>query len=306
MLLVVTACTSVYTLLYIVYNMEYKFTAKDFNDLLDKELSDVISEAAGLSGIDIWESAEKLTFHNFMRNSAATKKDIAMCLTSAMKVIVTCRNMLSEGINKVDKMKDEHISFQKQIIDQQSEIITCKTEQLNAVQSTVKSELKSYSDAVQSSCSNGAVFTPEIVKEAVKCVVQEEDRNRNIMIYGVKEQEEDAVQTVVSDVFETIGEKPHLAECSRIGRVASGSVRPIKVTLSSADTVQRILRKSGLLKKSANMKTVFLAADRTKEERATRKELVNEMKQKRQNDSDNRYYLLGDKICCVTNKNKTG
>ena len=305
MLLVVTACISVYTLLYIVYNMEYKFT--DFNDLLDKELSDVINEASGLSGIDIWESAEKLTFHDFMRNTAY-KKDIAMCLTSAMKVLVTCRNMLSEGINKVEKMKDEHISFQKQIIDQQSEIIICKTEQLNAVQSTVKSELKSYSDAVQSSCSSGAgnVFTPEIVKEAVKSVVQEEDRNRNIMIFGIKEQEEDEVQTVVSDVFEAIGEKPRVTECSRIGRAKSGVVRPIKVTLGSADTVQRILWKSGLLKKSTNMKTVFLAADRTREEKASRKELVNALKQKRQGDPDNRYYLLGDKICCATDKNKTG
>ena len=54
--------------------------------------------------------------------------------------------------------------------------------------------------------------------------------------------------------------------------------RPIKVKLCSADAVSSILRSAKHLKNSGNNKNTFIAPDRTQEERAAHKKLVEKMK----------------------------
>jgi len=60
----------------------------------------------------------------------------------------------------------------------------------SAVQDTVKSKMKSYSQAVVQSSPN-ATITEESLKKAVQKVVSEEDRSRNVIIFGLSQIDEE-------------------------------------------------------------------------------------------------------------------
>ena len=135
------------------------------------------------------------------------------------------------------------------------------------------------------------------VESAVKSAVEEEDRTKNLMMFGVVEEKEEELEKKILEVLEQVDEKPRVAECSRIGNTKKGEVRPIKVTIYSADAVHRILSKAGRLKKTEAYQTVFLAADRTVKERAARKRLVEQLKQKQQTEPDQYHFVRNDKIC---------
>ena len=74
--------------------------------------------------------------------------------------------------------------------------------------------------------------TPATLHSVVRKVVEEEDRSRNIMVFGLAEEEDEILSDKVSDVLQTIGEKPRVEAC-RVGKkYADGAARPVKVTLS--------------------------------------------------------------------------
>ena len=123
-------------------------------------------------------------------------------------------------------VKQQMFESQQTIIKLQSELIDCKNEQLESVKAavttsvgeSVKAEFKSYSSALQDNLvqSKQPVNTEEI-KRAVQTVVQEEDRSRNVMIFNLPEQDNEDISSVVTGLFEALGEKPR-TEASRLGR----------------------------------------------------------------------------------------
>lgn len=209
------------------------------------------------------------------------KAQLTECLLQTMRALLMSRDTLIGATSQFDVLKDTQITLQKQIIDQKDELLKSKTEQLAAVQTTVKTELRSYCEAATTGLSDKSITAAQ-VKLAVKSAVEEEDRTRNLMMFGVPEHSEETLETQASVILEQVEEKPRITDCYRIGMAKEGATRPIKVTLSSSDGVQRVLRKAGLLKKSENLKRVYLAADRTMEERTARNELVKQLKQKRE------------------------
>ena len=69
------------------------------------------------------------------------------------------------------------------------------------------------------------------LKEVVKSVVQEEDRSRNVMVFGLPERKDEKLEERVQEVFQEIGLKPTL-QASRVGKINQGkSKRPVKVSL---------------------------------------------------------------------------
>ena len=82
-------------------------------------------------------------------------------------------------------------------------------------------------------------------------------------------------------MFGKLNEKPRV-EASTLGRICTNKtvIRPVKVTLSSATAVQQILQKSRNLRNMDKFKDVFLSPDRTAEQRAQQKLLVQELKEK--------------------------
>ena len=198
-------------------------------------------------------------------------------------------------------LQSELIRSQKQIIDLQAELLACKNEQLacknvqlqsvqssvkTTVEESIKAEFDTYSSKLQSPAAAIAADTvsgycsPDKLKEAIRSVVVEEDRSRNVVIFNKEEHAAEDVSQIVSSVLEDINEKPRIIECRRIGKPHHGKPRPIKVKLTSSDAVAHILRKAKDLKSSGENKSTFIGPDRTAEERKENRALVEQLKEK--------------------------
>ena len=156
---------------------------------------------------------------------------------------------LYAGTNSV---KHQMIESQNTIIKLQSELLDGKNEQLQMLQHTVKSsvdetvkaELKSYiATLTGNAAANQKTISPETIKQVVQSVVQEEDRSTNLLIFGLPEQAEEQLESVVGEVFLAIGEKPRVEAC-RLGKRTPGKkTRPVKVTAASSTVVNHVLTK---------------------------------------------------------------
>ena len=167
------------------------------------------------------------------------------------------------------------------------------------VQDTVQEEIKTYSEAVGSQNSKmEAIQVEESVKLAVKSAIREDDRSKNVMIFGLAETENEQISNKVADLFDEIGENTRVS-ASRVGVKKSGSTpghRPVKCTLTSSTAVHQILLKSRQLKLLDTYKSVFICPDRTPEERAARRALVAELKAANTKQPNHRHYIKRGKV----------
>ena len=83
--------------------------------------------------------------------------------------------------------------------------------------------------------------------------------------------------------------------CERIGVPAQGKSRPLRVNLGNDSVVVELLSKSKNLK-DTQFFMVFVEPDRNKEERDERRKLVQELKQKRKDNSGQRFYIKNNRI----------
>ncbi len=130
----------------------------------------------------------------------------------------------------------------------------------------------------------------------VKKVNAEDDRSRNVVLFGIEEGERECVKSKVTKILEQLDEKPQILESRRVGRRSAGSTRPIKFSVKNSETVFHILGKEKHLKDIEDCKAIYIAPDRTFDERVSRKKLVSELKEKRQSDPDSRYLVRKGEI----------
>ncbi len=167
----------------------------------------------------------------------------------------------ADRTEELDELKTEKIGDQKKIIELQDQLIDKKEEELLSVRKTVESELKSYSSAVQNTCSEA--LAPRKLAAAVKAVSDKEDRSANIIVFGVPEEDDEVVDSKVTDLLEHLGEKPKVTKCRRIGLRKSATPRPISFSVQSSSTVFQILQKARQLKEIEGYKSIYLSPDRT-------------------------------------------
>ena len=117
---------------------------------------------------------------------------------------------------------------------------------------------------------HAVAITADQVKNAVKCAGQEEDRTKNIIMFGVTDNEKEEKYSRILNIYESLDEKPTMTECVRRGSKREGVVRPIKVTLGSLETVHHV---------------------RTQEERQACKKLVEQLKQKREAKPEHYHFI---------------
>ena len=156
----------------------------------------------------------------------------------------------------------------------------------------LKTEIKSYSDAVRSA---HGTQDPDmkVVKKAVQQVVQADDRSKNIIVFGLKEEKNEDINAVIDEVLESVGQKPR-HEAVRIGlkrESAGGQPRPVKVSVASSAHAMEILWSAKRLKNVEHFKNVFISPDRTSEERKNRREVVALLKKKLQDEPGKRYFI---------------
>ena len=89
-------------------------------------------------------------------------------------------------------------------------------------------------------------------------------------------------------------------EANRIGiKSRQKSHRPVKFSLSDSSIVFQILRKDKNLRDSDHFKFVFISPDRKQEQRTEHRELVKQLKLKRDENTDKRHYIKGGQIYSV-------
>ena len=203
-------------------------------------------------------------------------------------------------------LQSQLIQNQQSLINVQKELFDCKSEKLewmervvkSSVADSVKEEFKSYNSVVSTSQRTAPVICQKALTSVVKSVVEEEeDRSRNILIFGLPEEEEEGLETRISEVFEEVGLKPKL-EAQRIGKKKSASlVRQVKVSVSSSLIVQQILGKYARnLRNSEKFKTVYLSPDWSPEQREARKELVTTMRAQALEEPHKKFYIKEGQI----------
>ena len=230
-----------------------------------------------------------------LEKSGGTKKEMASFLFKVVNCSLDCIKLLKTGCLEVDALKSEAKYAMKELADVQSELLTSKREQIvslqSGIQKTLKTELKSYSEAVKKS--SGECMTLKNIRTVVKDVV--EDRSRNIMIFGLEETAGENLHANVKEVFGTIQEKP-LFKAERIGKNRGEDFdRPVKVVLDNSTAVSEILSKSKDLKGSV-FDGVFLKPDRTLEQRRKHRELVAEMKRSAKDSPDKHFFIKNGEV----------
>ncbi|KAL5253309.1 hypothetical protein ACHWQZ_G013180 [Mnemiopsis leidyi] len=227
------------------------------------------------------------------------KNPLAKFVNSLLHLVEKNVELCKSAAGTIDQLKTEKIADQKLLIEIQKG-------QINSVQETVKSEMKSWADVVKKNTSQahriGKPLTEKSIKQAVRTVNEEKRRSKNLMIYGFKEGDREDVYEIkkkMKDIIESTGviPAPRIYEANRIGTKEQGKNRPIKIELESASEVDSILMQARNLKDFTDYEHVYLGPDRTKEDQLEHKKLVAEMKKMISRDPSKHYFIRQRKIC---------
>ena len=125
-----------------------------------------------------------------------TKSSLSKVLADALRIIDRQSKYIESLEGQAQQLKSEMIVNQGAVIDLQKQMLEANRQQLNdlqanvvaSVEDTVKNEMKLYSDAAKTDTTNSGVFLDKkTLTSVVHDVVSEEDRSRNIMIFGLTE-----------------------------------------------------------------------------------------------------------------------
>ena len=268
------------------------FYTEDVNEC-EEEIESLFSDMFG--ALNCSEESD-LTAEAFIEKDTP-KGTLTEWLERCCDVIARSKEVMRAASNTVDKLKSAKIEDQQTIIRLQGETIKKQSDELQSVHSTVQTELKGYSEVLKKTCTQ--VITQKNLKAVVREAVVRDDRGKNLMIYGLKEEEGEELKKKVSAVLEQLDEKPHMSTCSRVGK--EGSDKPVKITLRSSGAVRQILVKSGRLSKVDGLKMIYLSPDRTREERDIYRKLTQDMKQQMK-DTPERYYFIRNRKVCYTDR----
>ena len=221
-----------------------------------------------------------------------------------------------EKLVEINELEKELQKYHMDVIQLQKKVIELQDKELSAakaVAQTVEREMKSFSSVVSRNCA--AAVAPSRLNAVIKRTVaaeskkdEEPDRSRNIIFYNIDEEdgEKDTPETVkvdrecVEEIVETLNEKFQLTDVKRIGeKKPGGKARPMVATLASRENVVTLLRKAKELKESENFSNVYLAPDRTFEEREERRRTVEILKRLKEDNPTKQYVIRRGVIECV-------
>ena len=269
--------------------------------------------------VNLLHAAEKEMKAELTRLMKATKVSSVAGLTQSVLDNKLNKGPLSEYLSKIVKLLDSSMNLCKaaagsidemktKVLDTQTKLIDGQEKAMSTVKEVVQAETKTWADLFKKNSHQVNQSTQKSVREAIKTVNEEEERSKNLIIYGVKEEEKEDEEWVddikIDPIQEQIAMISKLTDCSdiyvrdirRIGKRTPGKIRPIKVELDSSTDVACFLSKAQKLKTNDEYKMVYLAPDRTAEQRVAHNKLVTRMKEMIRQDSSKHYYIRNDKI----------
>ena len=199
-------------------------------------------------------------------------------------------------VDRVAKLQEDKIDDQARILELQRDLIGRRDKDLEAVKTTVQTEMKGYNTVVAKNCT--AALAPKKIEAAVRKVSDKDDRSKNVIIYGVQEEENEKLKQKVETILVEIGEKPVLKDFGRVGVKRSDvkSPRPIKFTLSNSDHVNQVLRSARQLHSKEGYRSVYICPDRTVEERRAHKKLMELLKEKRAAEPNRTHFIRNNRV----------
>ena len=142
---------------------------------------------------------------------AGNKDVLAEHFVRALQLIERQHNMVINQIvhvrsyeSDIIKLQERVITLQEKTMKLQEQIISAKTDGeklktdiVETVQKEVKSVSKSFSDALQSETvtNSSPVISQDTIKSVAKQIAVEEELGRNIMVFGVPEEEDEELST---------------------------------------------------------------------------------------------------------------
>ena len=130
--------------------------------------------------------------------------------------------------------------------------------------------------------SSETFVTEKSLKNVVRSAIEDEDRSKKLIIFGLTEQDGEKLDNKVIDMLSDLNEKPR-ESTSRIGvkrdnKPDDSACRPVKVKLLSSTIAHQILQKARNLMNVDKYKSEYICPDRSPENRAARQALVLELK----------------------------
>ena len=241
--------------------------------------------------------------HRSHKNIVVTK------LGDAFSFILDLNSVIKKLRLQVESLSEKVIENQDSIIKLQQDLLSCKTEQFSSVkdavkttvEQSVKSEFKTYSSVTAQGLQQ-PVFSQQEIKKVVRTVVEEDDRSRNLIMFGLAEEQGENLESVVGDVMLQLGEKPNI-EVVRLGNMVktgdARNARPVKLSFTNSATAGGVVRKAKDLKGSEKFGGVFIRPDRSPEQRVAQRKLVSELKSKLKDEPNQRHYIRGGKVFSV-------
>ena len=212
----------------------------------------------------------------------AYQDGLSNIVLSLVDVAVSSMDVLRSAAVKMEKYKSDQILSQQAVIKLQEELIR-KQSSSESVDSRLTSEqLK------------------EELPSVVKSVVRENERQKQVVLFGVPEHC-DLGRTIDDVLTSACGQlKPKAKDYSRVGTPKPGTIRPIKVSFKSQEEARITISSAKSLKQSKKYKDVFIAPDRSPEERVQRRKLVQKLREKRQQEPGRRHYISQGKVCSTS------
>ena len=278
---------------------------------MDRDLNSVVKQIMRSCKV---QSVDEVTHTLLMKPSACSKDALASFVEKLLKLSTSSLELCQNAVVNVDRLKSERIEIQQTVIDlQQKQLSHVRDAVQSSVKDSVKTEISSWSDIVKKNMKSASVTASvATVQKAVRSAVEENVRSNNFIIYGGEEEEptewnESGFENCIdfaSGLFNEIRAfpKPEILTATRIGsQKKPDKPRPIKVTLASPEAVKFVLSKASKLKTNnhKHWRCVYLAPDRSKEERAAYSKLTTELKQKISEDASKYHYIRDGKIVSV-------
>ena len=275
-------------------------------DILKDVGTDMLTWTGNVKTAMKFKSHQEVTLEKLMK-PGITKEILAKALFEGYQTVYSHRNTFDSSRVAMEKLKSELIAaqrsvvkLQKQVMDAQEQLLRKQTEQLQemstVVDTAVDNGIRSYSQALSRTIKDSVpVLSERTLKKVVQEAVTDEDRSRNVVVFGLSEEASEDLDCKITSLFNDIEEKPSF-EAVRIGEQSDDTNRPVKVCLRNTETVHRILQKAKNLRKSATHSKVYVQPDRSPEERAKHRELVAEMRRRASENPDNYYFILSGEI----------
>ena len=211
--------------------------------------------------------------------------------------------------SEVSAIKEDLTHMRKEMNDNKAEARSDLQE--------LQRKLEEHKSFVEEKVENGADIN-KVIEDKVKQVMDEstetavneirerDERKLNLLCFNITESTKDEGEERKKDDLETLKKlleelqvQTHISNPTRLGKKTNGTNRPLRLTVSTLQERNSLLKASTKLKGTENFKEVVIAKDMTPLERKSRRLLV-QLKKRRQEEST----AAGENVEWVIRNNK--